>query len=152
MTWIKRLEADRNSAMKARDAVRLATLRLLLSEFQNAAIAKGGELSEDEGLQLVVRATKKRREAITAYEGAGRAELADAERAELSVLEDYLPQQLTVAEVRELIGDLIRELGAESRRDMGRVMGQLMPRIKGRFPGKEVRAIVEEALDAVAGA
>ena len=74
MTWTQRLEADRNTAMKARDRVRLATLRLLLSEFKYAAIAKGEALSDDESLQLVVRATKKRREAIEAYEGAGRQE------------------------------------------------------------------------------
>lgn len=142
----EKLTADMKAAMKAREAARLATIRLLLSDWKKQLIDSKTELSEQDELQFLATQAKRRRESIQAFEEGGRDEMAEQERVELAVIEDYLPKQLTADEVRELIAKAVADTGAESMKDMGKVMGKLMPQLKGRFPGKDVQPLVKEAL------
>lgn len=149
MPLLDTLNADLKTAMKARDEVRVGTLRLLISELKNARIEKGGKegvLAPDDELEVLSRAAKRRREAIEAFEKGGRPELAAGEAAELAVIEGYLPKPLGRDEVAALAREVAAEVGATSMKDMGRVMSALMPRLKGRFPGKDVKPILEEVL------
>ncbi len=136
-------------AMKARDKVRLETVRSikkLLLEKEVEARGNGTVLSEAEELAVVVMLAKQRRDSVAQYRSAGREDLAEVEALELSILEEYLPTQLSEAEVRGAIGGMIAELGAIGPKDMGRVMGVAMGRLKGKVDGAVVQAIVKELL------
>lgn len=149
MSLRDKLTEDLKKAMKARDQVRLDTVRGLITELKNLEITKRGEgkeLTDADELAVLARARKQRNESIAAFEDAGRAELADNERAQLKVILEYLPEQLSVEEVTAAAKEIIAAVGATSKRDMGKVMGQLMPKVKGRFPGKDVKPIVEGLL------
>jgi len=141
-----KLNEDVKTAMKARDQVRLDTVRMLLADVKNQAIAKMGELDEAEELALLSKHKKQREESIVAFRNGGREDLAKNEEAQLQVLLTYLPKQLDRAEVEAIIKGIIAEVGATSKKEMGKVMGKLMPQVKGRFPGDQVKALVEAAL------
>ena len=146
MSLTEQLKNDMKTAMKARDKIRLSVVRMLRAELQKAELAKKEDLSAEEELTVITRMAKQRRESIVAFEAGGRTELADKEKAELKVLEAYLPEQMSRDEVVELTKKIITEVGAAAKSDMGKVMGKLMPQLKGKFPGKEVRPIVDELL------
>ena len=144
-----RLRTDLNAAMRARDEVRKSTLRMALSAITNEEVSPGNagrELSDDEIVKVLTREAKKRREAAEAFEAAGRAEQAAAERAEGEVLDEYLPAQLSDAELGELVTAAIAETGADSPRAMGQVMKVLTPRVAGRAEGARVAAEVRRQL------
>jgi uncharacterized protein len=143
-----RLHADLNAAMKARDEVTTATLRMALTAITNAEVAgkQARELSDDEVVTVLGQEAKKRREAGEAYDAAGRAELAGRERAEGEVIDRYLPQQLDDAEVAELVRTAIAEAGATSARDLGAVMKILKPQTAGRADGRRVSEEVRRQL------
>jgi uncharacterized protein YqeY len=143
-----RLQADLNSAMKARDEVTTATLRMALTAITREEVAgkTARELSDDEVLRVLAREGKKRREAAEAFDGAGRAELAARERAEGEVLERYLPAQLDDAALSELVRAAVTESGATSMRDIGAVMKLVQPRVAGRADGKRVSDEVRRQL------
>ncbi len=148
MTLKDTLKADLKQSMKDRDAVRSGTLRMALAAITNAEVAgdTAKELSEKEELAVITKEAKKRREAAEAYDGAGRAELAEQERAELAVLEAYLPAQLTDAELDQLVADAVAESGATGMAGMGSVMKILQPKTNGRADGAKVAAAVKRAL------
>jgi uncharacterized protein len=143
-----RLRHDLNAAMKARDAVTTATLRMTLTAITNEEVAGAAarELSDDEVLRVITREGRKRREAAAAYDSAGRTDLAERERAEGQVLERYLPAQLDDGELAELVRAAIAEAGATTPRDMGAVMRVVQPRISGRADGKRVSDEVRRQL------
>jgi uncharacterized protein len=146
----ERLRADLSSAMRARDQVRLRTLRLALTSITNEEVsgATARELSDDEIVKVLTREAKKRREAAEAFAAAGRAEQAAAERAEGEVLADYLPRQLTDAEVSQLVTAAIAETGAAGMPAMGKVMKVVTPQVAGRAEGSRVAAEVRRQLAA----
>ena len=146
MELMERLKADYIKAMKAGEKLRVSTLRMILSEAKNAEIAKRGELSEEELMSVIYREARKRKEAIEEFGKGGRQDLVDKESFELSVIEDYLPRQLSAEEVRRMAEEAIREVGAASAADLGKVMGTLMPRLKGKTDGKKVNQMVREML------
>ena len=143
-----RLRSDLNTAMKARDELTTATLRMALTAITTEEVAgkTARELSDDEVLKVLAREAKKRREAAEAFDGAGRAELADRERAEGGVLDAYLPAQLDDAELSELVRAAIAESGAASPTQMGLVMKVVQPRVAGRADGKRVSDEVRRQL------
>lgn len=147
MSLRDRMTVDMKAAMKAREAARRDTLRMLLSALGNERIRLQRDLDEAEEIDFLATQAKRRRESIDAYEQAERQELADQERAELAVIEEYLPKQLSEDEVRALVRDAIEQTGASSKKDMGRVMGAVMPQLRGRFPGAGVKPIVDSMLD-----
>ncbi|MCW2904869.1 MAG: YqeY family protein [Streptosporangiaceae bacterium] len=144
----EKLRSDLSTAMKARDEVRTRTLRMSLTAVTNEEVAgkQSRELSDDDVVKVLTREAKKRREAAEAFADAGRAEQADAERAEGAVLEEYLPAQLSDAELSELVAAAIAETGAEGPRAMGQVMKVLNPKIAGRAEGGRVAAEVKRRL------
>ncbi len=146
MSLSEKLIEDMKTAMKSKDSVRVGVIRMVRAELQKAEISQKSELKPDDELAVLSRQAKQRRESIEAYEKAGRTELAEKEKAELVVLEAYLPKQMTREEVVAIAQELIASTGASSKSEMGKVMGQLMPKLKGRFPGKDVKPIVEELL------
>jgi len=134
------------SAMKAGEAVRLGTIRLLRGQIKDAAIDKRAELTDDEMLGVLANAAKKRREAIEAYRNAGRVDLAEKEEAELAVIQGYLPAALDTAEIETIIDRAIAEAGAQTIRDLGKVMPLVMNETKGRADGKMVSEMVRRKL------
>src|SRR5690348_6040017 len=133
--------------MRARDQLRLNTLRSALSGFTYKRTEGGRELSDADELDVVRRLVKQRADAMGEYEKAGRAELADKERAEREILLAYLPAQRTPAEIREIVQSVLAELPPESR-NAGAVMKVVMPQLKGLADGNLVRQIVAEELQA----
>ena len=115
---------------------------MLISSLDNARIELQRDLTEEDILEVLATEAKKRRESSQAYREGNRAELADKEDAELEVINEYLPEQLSDEEVGQLVEQTIAEVGASSKRDMGKVMGQVIPQVKGRFDGNRVKEIV----------
>src|SRR5262249_35131438 len=143
-----RLRADLTAAMKARDEVRVRTLRMALTSVTKEEVAgkSARELSDDEVVQVLTKEAKRRREAADAFAAAGRDEQAAAERAEGEILDTYLPAQLSNAELSELVTAAIAETGADSSRALGQVMKVLTPRVAGRAEGARVAAEVRRQL------
>jgi uncharacterized protein YqeY len=143
-----RLRADLTTAMKARDELRTATLRMVLAAVSAEEVAgkEARELSDDEVQAVVRREAKKRREAAEAFAGAGRVQQADRERAEEGVLGDYLPAQLEDADLVALVADVVTTTGASGMKDMGRVMGAATAAVAGRADGARVAAEVRRQL------
>lgn len=148
MSLEQRLTDDMKAAMKDKDRVRLATIRMLRSEVHNARIARGADLDDDQILEVVGSAAKKRREAIEQFQAVGQADRAAEEAQELAIIESYLPEQLDDAEIEEIVRAVIAETGAASMKDMGQVMGAVMPKVKGKADGKRVQTIVRNQLAA----
>ncbi len=149
MTTLKqRLRADMTEALKARDELTLATLRMALTAVQTEEVAgrQARELSDDEVVAVLTREAKKRREAAEAFAAAGRAELAERERSEGEVLARYLPVPLSEQELTELVRAAIAEAGATEPRQMGQVMRLLQPRTAGRADGRRVSEEVRRQL------
>lgn len=146
----ERLHADLNTAMKARDEITTATLRMALTAVTTEEVAgkAARRLSDDEVLKVLGREAKKRREAAEAFDAAQRPELADRERAEGEVLDRYLPAQLADDELGELVATAVAEAGATGPRDMGAVMKLVQPRVAGRADGKRVSDEVRRRLGA----
>ena len=142
------LRSDLTSAMKARDELRSATIRMALTAITNEEVAGkvARELSDDEVLKVLGREVKKRKEAAEAFAGAGRAEQAAREVAEGEVLTAYLPAQLSDEELHALVDAAVAESGAEGPRAMGAVMKVLTPRVAGRADGSRVAAAVKARL------
>ncbi len=144
----ERLRADLTEAMKARDELRTSTLRMALASVTTAEVAgaQARELDEPEVLAVLTKEAKKRREAVTAYEDAGRPELAAREQAEAEVLASYLPAPLTAVELSLVVAECIAATGAEGPRGMGAVMKAVQPRVAGRVDGAVVAAEVRHQL------
>jgi uncharacterized protein YqeY len=143
-----RLRADLTAAMKARDDVRTRTLRMVLTSVANEEVAgkAARDLSDDEVLRVLAREARRRREAADAFDAAGRANQAAAERAEDGVLAGYLPAQLSDAELAAIVADVIKETGASGMAAMGQVMKTVTPRVAGRAEGGRVAAEVRRVL------
>ena len=145
-----RLRRDLTDAMKARDEVRSSTLRMILTAITNAEVAgkEHRELSDDDVVGVLASEAKKRREAAVAFEDGGRRDMAAKERAEAAVIADYLPAQLSVEEIAEVVAGAIERTGAagEGMKAMGKVMGVVQPQVKGRADGAAVAAEVRRQL------
>ena len=143
-----RLRADLTESIRARNELRTATIRMVLTAVTNAEVAgtEARELSDDDVLAVLTKEAKKRREAADAYRDAGRADRAEREEAEAAVIADYLPTPLTDDELAELVDAAVAEVGATSMRDMGAVMKRLTPQVAGRAEGRTVADAVKARL------
>ncbi|MEP1307102.1 MAG: GatB/YqeY domain-containing protein [Balneola sp.] len=141
---------DLKTAMKAKDKDRLQVLRSIKAKLQEKEIAerKDGEatLSEEQAISVLMKAAKQRKESIAQFEDGDRKDLADKEKMELAIIEEYLPKMLTEGEVREVVAKKISELGASGPQDMGKVMGPIMGLLKGKADGGLVSKVVKEEL------
>lgn len=142
----ERLSDEMKQAMKARDELRLSTIRLIRSAVKNRDIELKRELNDQEIVEAIATLVKQRRESIRLFVDAGRQDLVDKEERELTVLLGFLPQQLNREEVAALVEKAIAESGAQGGKDMGKVMKALMPHVAGRADGKMVSDVVREKL------
>ena len=133
-------------AMKARDEVRLATLKLLSSALNYERIAKQHELTHEEEMVVVKREAKKRKEAIEIYQKGGAQDRAARETVELGVLQEFLPEDLPMVEIEKVVDEVIKETGAAGMGNMGQVMGEVMEKTAGKADGKVVAEIVRKRL------
>lgn len=150
MSLKDRITDDIKAAMKAKDKVRLETVRSIkkvIIEKESTVRASGQEaLTEEQDLEVLTQLAKQRKDAIAQYTNAGREDLAEKEAAELAIIEEYLPSQLSEEEIEAVIDDLIAKTGASSAKDMGKVMGPAMKELKGRADGGKVQALVKAKL------
>ncbi|HYV09629.1 MAG TPA: GatB/YqeY domain-containing protein [Pyrinomonadaceae bacterium] len=147
MTLNKQIVADLTAAMKAQDANRTSTLRMVKAAMMNRQIEKGSELDDDEMQKLLRSLVKQRRDSIEQYEKAGRQELVDKEKAEIDVIETYLPQAASQDEIEQAVAAAIAETGAKSMKDMGKVMKAAQAALAGKnADGKLVSEAVKAKL------
>ena len=149
MSLQRRIDEDLKDAMRAKDTARLSVLRLLKAALKNAAIEKvgaDGELNDADAVAVIRKQVKQRQDSIESFEKGGRPELAEKEKAEITVLNNYLPQAMIAEEVAKIVAETIREVGATSRAQMGAVMKALQPKIAGRADGKTLSAEVARQL------
>ena len=147
MTLSQQIISDLTASMKAQDAPRTSTLRMVKAAMMNRQIEKGGELDDDELQKLLRSLVKQRRDSIEQYEKAGRQELVDKEQAEVAVIETYLPQGASAAEIETAVQAAIAETGATSMKDMGRVMKAAQAALAGKnADGKAIADAVKTKL------
>lgn len=143
---IDQIQSDLKQAQLDRDEIKVSTLRMLISEIQNAKIAKGADLSDEEIISSVQKEAKKRRESVEAFKKGGRERLVLKEEAELKILSAYLPVQLSDEELTKLVEQAITETGASSIKDMGKVIGFVMSKAVGKADGLKVSAVVKSKI------
>jgi hypothetical protein len=149
MTLSQRIDSDLKEAMRAKDTIKLSVLRMLKSALKYGAIAKSGsetELNDAEAVQVIRKQVKQRQDSIESFEKGGRAELAEKEKEELSILNEYLPQPMSADEISKVVRETIAEAGATSRAQMGSVMKALQGKVAGRVDGKALSAEVQKQL------
>jgi uncharacterized protein YqeY len=142
VSLIDQVKSDTAVALKSGDKERVQALRLITNELQKAA----KEQSDGDETAVLQRERKRRLEAAQAYADAGREDLAEGERREAAIIEEYMPEQLSDEELHAIVGDAVAESGASSPQDMGKVMSLVMPQVQGRADGKRVSAVVREKL------
>jgi uncharacterized protein YqeY len=143
---IDRLKADLTQAIRRQDTIAMSTLRMLISQAQYARIEAKRDLTDDDYLAVLQRGVKTRREAIEQYDKGGRQDLADKERAEIAVVERYLPAAMSAEDMARLVDALIAEMGISQKKDLGRAMKEFMTRHRGRVDGKAVNALIASRL------
>lgn len=141
----QQLEQEMKEALKARDTFKLNVIRFLLAQIKNKEIDLRKTLSNEDIYKIIQTLVKQRKESISFSEKAGRTDLVEKEKAELSLLEAYLPKSLTEEEIKTIITDVIKELNA-TQKDFGKVMKALMPKIAGRADGAKVNELVKKLL------
>ena len=150
MNLAERIDADLKEAMRAKDMTRLSVVRMAKAALKNAAIEKSGadaQLSDAEATQVIRKQVKQRQDSIESFEKGGRAELAAKEKEELSILQSYLPQQMSPDELSKIVRETIAEIGATSKAQMGAVMKALQAKVAGRADGKTLSAEVQRQLN-----
>ena len=145
-TILNQLLEDIKTAMKAREADKLTTLRSLHAQVKDAGTNAGKEETDELVATVIAKAIKQRQDSIEQFQSGGREDLVEKEAAELAILKAYQPPQLSEAEIEELVKQAIADTNAASKQDMGKVMGALMPKVKGKADGKVVNQIVQRLL------
>lgn len=146
MSVIERLDIELREALKSRDELRVSVIRMIKASLKNKSIEKMGALTDDDVLSVLSSLAKQRRESIEQFTLAGRMDIADKETKELEILQAYLPKQLSLQEIEEIILAAIKECNASSPADMGKVMKIVTPKTKGAADGKVVSEKVKEFL------
>jgi hypothetical protein len=146
MSLLERLNEDMKHAMKNKDKEKLSVIRMIKAALQNEAIKLGKELSEEEEITVLSREVKQRKDSLHEFEKAGRTDLAEKINTELTYVKAYMPEQLTEDEIKGIVKEAIREVGASSKSDMGKVMAVVMPKVKGKADGSLVNKIVVSEL------
>ena len=146
MSMIEKLQEDMKLAQKSKNVLKLSTIRMIRSSVSYAQIEKGRELTDDEVLAVINKEAKQRRESIEAAKNVGRDDIADQESAELAILAEYLPEQLSEAEVEAIVREVVAVAGVADLKDRGKVMGPIMQKTRGRANGKMVSQVVERVL------
>ena len=146
MSLKQQITDDMKTAMRAKDTARLGAIRLLLAAMKQREVDDRIELADADVVTIIEKMNKQRRDSISQYEAAGRQDLADIEKFEISVLATYMPQQLSEAEITKAVVEVIAATGAVGQQDMGKVMGMLKPRLAGRADMGKVSALIKAHL------
>ncbi|KRK34219.1 GatB/YqeY domain-containing protein [Loigolactobacillus bifermentans] len=146
MSLLETLNTDLKTAMKNRDKATLATVRMLKAAVTNERIKLGHDLSEQDELAVLATELKQRKESLVEFEKADREDLVADLQGEIAIVQHYLPQPLSEAEVQDLVNQVVADTGAQSTKDFGKVMKALMPQVKGRADGSLVNRLVKAAL------
>ena len=146
MSLIDQLKDQMKDAMRAKDKVRLGTIRMALAAIKQIEEYTRESLNDDQAIAVLTKMVKQRRDSIAQYSAAGRDELADAEASEIQVLETFLPIPLSQEEVAQLVDATVQEVGASSMADMGKVMGALKPKVQGRADMAAIGAMIKAKL------
>jgi uncharacterized protein YqeY len=147
MNFLKdKIDEQVKEALKAKDEIRVSTLRLLSNALHNKEIAKQEELAEEDEIQIVRRQMKQRQESIEAYEKGGRAEAAEKEKKEAEILKEFLPAQMDEAELEKIVASVVAQVKPQGGQDFGKVMGAVMGKVKGQVDGKTVGEMVKKQL------
>lgn len=146
MSLPQRLKEDLTKSLKEGNKVRVSVLRLVSADIKNAEIAKGTSLDDGDILNIISKQAKQHRESIDSFNKGNRKDLVDKEEAELAILQEYLPQQLSREEIGTIARQVMEEVGARGPGDKGKVMSKLMAQLKGKAEGHEVNAVVTELL------
>ncbi|MCQ6266275.1 GatB/YqeY domain-containing protein [Fictibacillus sp. WQ 8-8] len=146
MSLLDRLNQDMKQAMKDKNKQKLSVIRMLKASLQNESIKLGHDLNEEEELTVLAREMKQRKDSLQEFEKAGRNDLADALKDEIVIITDYMPEQLSEEEVKDIVLAAIEQVGAVSKADMGKVMGAVMPKVKGKADGALVNRLVQQNL------
>ncbi|OTN90252.1 glutamyl-tRNA(Gln) amidotransferase subunit E [Enterococcus sp. 7E2_DIV0204] len=146
MSLLTTLNDDIKTAMKSKDKDTLSVLRMLKAAIQNEQIKAGRDLDGEEELTVLSREMKQRRDSLSEFEKAGRDDLADKVKIEITIVEKYMPKQLSEEEIRQIVQTAVDQTGATSPKEFGKVMGAVMPKVKGKADGNQVNAIVKELL------
>ena len=146
MSLKARISEDMKSAMKAKETARLAAIRLLLAAIKQKEVDERAELDDAAVNAVIEKLVKQRKDSVTQYEAAGRQDLADAEKAEITVLSAYLPEKMSSEETAAAVAAAVAETGAKGPADMGKLMGVLKPRLAGKADMAEVSKLVKAAL------
>ena len=141
-----RLSEDLKTAMKAKEKIKVQTIRMVRAQLKDFQIAKGDELNEEDEISVLTNAAKKRKEALELYEKSDRQDLIEQEKQELEIISAYLPAQLSKEEVEKIVLKVMQEVSASSAQDLGKVMGATMKDLKGKADGRMVQEIVREKL------
>ena len=145
-TLKQKLTDDLKKAIRDRDKLRCSVIRLLMSAIQNAEIAKQSELEEADTLGIIAKEVRQHKESIEAFKQGNRQDLVAQEEAEMAILKEYLPEQISRDEIIAAARKIIDEVGAQGPGDKGKVMGKLIPQLKGKADGREINAVVTELL------
>ncbi|NOV03487.1 GatB/YqeY domain-containing protein [Paenibacillus planticolens] len=146
MSLSDRLNEDMKQAMKSQDKFKLSVIRMVRSTIKNSEIDLKRALDDNEVLDVLTREIKQRKDSLQEFTKAGREDLAENLKAELVILAEYMPQQLSEEEVKAIVQQTIQQIGASSKADMGKVMTALMPQVKGRADGKLINQLVQQLL------
>jgi uncharacterized protein YqeY len=146
MSLNEQLNEDMKQAMKSQNKFRLSVIRMVRSAIKNIEIDQRKTLNDEEIIDILSREIKQRRDSLQEFAKAGRDDLAESVQAEIAIIAEYLPQQLTEEEIKAIVQQTIQETGASSKAEMGKVMSALMPKVKGRADGKLVNQIVQQQL------
>ena len=146
MALVDRLREDLNQALRKGDKTRLSVIRLLISNINNAQIAKGAPVDDGDVVAVMNKQARQHRESIDAFRKGNRPDLTAKEEAEMAILLEYLPQQMSREEIVAVARKVIEEVGASGPGEKGKVMSKLMPQLKGKAPGAEINAVVMELL------
>lgn len=147
MSLLSTLNDDMKTAMKAKDKETLKVIRMLKASIQNEQIKLGRDLNDEEELTVLSREMKQRRDSLSEFEKAERDDLAENVKSEITIVEKYLPEQLSEDEIRGIVKKAVEQTGATSPKEFGKVMGVVMPQVKGKADGNQVNAIVKELLN-----
>jgi uncharacterized protein YqeY len=146
MTLKAQISEDMKVAMRAKDAERLGTIRLLQAAIKQREVDERIELTDADVIAVIEKMLKQRKDSIAAYESANRTDLADVEKAEVTVLQSYLPQQLTDQEIKDLLDKIVLDTGANSIKDMGKVMAAIKPLVAGKADMGKISGLIKARL------
>lgn len=148
MTLMEQLNQDMKQAMKNKDKEKLSVIRMVKSSLQNESIKSNNkELSEDEELTVLSKELKQRKDSLQEFKAAGRDDLVNKLETEISILQKYMPEQLTEDELETVVQSTIQEVNATSKQDMGEVMSAIMPKLKGKADGAQINKLVQKHLN-----